>query len=196
LDEPAPAGRHIVLVGMMGSGKTTLGRQLAARLGRRFVDLDAELENRSGRSVRSWFAEEGEEAFRDAEAGVLGDVLAGTAPVVAAAGGGVVCRRVNRERLRGGDVAVVWLDAAPSFLAARLAAANAAGHRPLLDGDPAAVLQRLDADRRGWYEQVADVAVAVDEIAHRRGDASGGSLADVVLDELRRRGLTPAGAAP
>jgi shikimate kinase len=182
---------------MMGAGKTTLGRQLAARLGRPFVDLDEELERRSGRSVRSWFAEDGEGGFRDAEADVLAQVLAGSPPVVAAAGGGVVCRRENRERLRGSDVAVVWLDAAPEFLATRLAAAAAAGHRPLLDGDPGTALARLDTERRGWYEQVADVTVPVDEVAHRHGagGTAGPRLVDVVLDELRQRGLTTAEAA-
>ena len=60
--------RHVVLVGMMGSGKTTVGRRVAARLDRPFLDADDELERRSGRTVREWFAEDGEAAFRDAEA--------------------------------------------------------------------------------------------------------------------------------
>lgn len=75
---------------MMGSGKTTVGRRVAKRLGRPFVDADEELERRSGRSVRDWFESEGEDGFRDAEAALLVDLLTAEQPTVIACGGGVV----------------------------------------------------------------------------------------------------------
>lgn len=187
MDEAGSGARHVVLVGMMGAGKSTVGRRLAARLGRSFVDLDIELEQRSGRSVRAWFAESGEAAFRSAETGLLGDVLAAREPVVAAAGGGVVCRAENRARLSEPDVAVVWLDAPASFLASRLAAQGAGGDRPLLDADPRSALERLHAERGAWYAEVADVTVAVDREAQ---------VVDVVLAELERHGAVSSGTAP
>lgn len=184
-----------MLVGMMGTGKTTVGRKVAARLQRRFVDLDAELEHRSGRSVRAWFADEGEDAFRDAEQSLLADVLAAPEPLVVAAGGGAVCRAANRARLAGPDVAVVWLDATPSFLASRLRGSGSAQHRPLLDVDPLAALERLHDERGPWYAEVADVTVAADRAVHATGDESKVRLADAVLAELERRELVRTGAA-
>lgn len=151
--------RHIVLVGMMGTGKTTVGAAVAARLGRPFVDTDALVEARAGRSVRAVFAEEGEAGFRDLEAEALADVLASPDPAVVATGGGAVLRADNRERLRGAFV--VWLRAAPATLVARTAGAD---HRPLLDGDPAGALDRLAEARRPLYEAVADAVVDVDDL--------------------------------
>lgn len=152
--------RHLVLVGMMGSGKTVVGRAVAARLGRRFVDTDALVAERAGRSVRAIFTEEGEDAFRALEAEALAVALASPAPAVIAAGGGAVLRADNRERLR--RARVVWLRAAPATLAARVGGAD---HRPLLDDDPVGTLERLAAARRPLYEEVADVAVDVDGLS-------------------------------
>ncbi|HYI62090.1 MAG TPA: shikimate kinase [Acidimicrobiales bacterium] len=158
---PGPARRRVppvVLVGMMGAGKSTVGRRLASRLGRPFVDADDELVRRSGRTVREWFAEEGEDGFRAAEAALLADLLAAPGPAVIAAGGGVVTRPRNREALRGG-ARVVYLRAGAPFLRSRL---ERKPHRPLLDDDPEAVLVRLLDERSALYEEVADLVVDVE----------------------------------
>ena len=104
--------RHLVLVGMMGSGKTTVGKKVARLLDRPFVDADAALEQRTGRTVAEWFAE-GEPAFRQAESDLLADLLTAAEPTVIAAGGGVVVTEDNRKRLSDPGVTVVLLDAVP-----------------------------------------------------------------------------------
>lgn len=157
----SPARRRVppvVLVGMMGAGKSTVGRRLASRLGRPFVDADDELVRRTGRTVREWFAEEGEEGFRRAEAALLADLLSAPGPAVIAAGGGVVVRPENREALAR-DARVVYLRAGGPFLVSRL---NRKPHRPLLDDEPEAAIARLLADRSALYEEAADLVVDVE----------------------------------
>ncbi|MER3452509.1 MAG: hypothetical protein C4344_02140, partial [Acidimicrobiia bacterium] len=128
-------GRHLVLVGMMGVGKTSVGRLVAARLGREFVDTDAAVQVRTGRSVRELFESFGEAAFRDAESEALAAALGRSEPAVIAAGGGAVLRRENRELLAGATV--VWLRAGLATLLGRVGSGT---HRPLLDTDPVGVL--------------------------------------------------------
>lgn len=181
---------HIVLVGMMGSGKTTVGRRVAKALGRPFVDADVALEERSGRTVADWFAEESEEAFRQAETDLLRDVLARTEPVVFASGGGVVLSSENRSLLDDPDHTVVWLRAGPKFLADRLASKPPKPHRPLLTGDIHERMATLDARRRDLYGQVADVIVDI-EPAHRRGDRPKKELAAAVVEALSAHGVGP-----
>jgi shikimate kinase len=153
--------RHVVLVGLMGSGKTTVGRRLAALLGRPFVDADAALEQITERTVAEVFAEDGEAAFRALEADTFEELLEHHEPTVIASGGGLVLREDNRARLRRPEVTVVYLEASPSFLASRVEGKT---HRPLLNGgEPArAVLDRLHAERGPLYASVADVRVSVE----------------------------------
>lgn len=154
---------HVVLVGLSGTGKTSVGRRIAALLRRPFVDADEEIEERTGRTVRGIFAADGEAAFRELEAEVMADVLASTDPAVIAAGGGAIVNAATRKLLTQPDVFVVWLTAAPEFLASRT---TKKAHRPLLDGDPVGALRRLAEERAPWYEEVADATFDV-QPAHR-----------------------------
>ena len=155
--------RHLVLVGLSGSGKSSVGRRVAALLQRPFRDADDEIEERTGRSVREIFATDGEPAFREIEADVMADLLAFSEPSVIAAGGGAVVTESTRKLLTEPDVFVVWLTATPEFLASRT---SKKAHRPLLDGDAAGSLARLLDERARWYEEVADVTYDV-QPAHR-----------------------------
>ncbi len=168
---------RIILVGMMGAGKTTVGRLLADRLGWPYLDSDAQVMADTGRSVPELFAERGEAAFRAEEERVLTDALSGEDPVVVSAAGGVVLSPANRELLtRSGTV--VWLRADPAVLAERVG--DGIG-RPLLDDDPASALASLYEVRRPLYASVADVVVDVDDLAP----------AGVVDLVLARTGLRP-----
>jgi shikimate kinase len=153
------AGRHLVLVGMMGAGKTTIGRALAVRLGRTLYDSDLMIEAREGRTVREIFAADGEAAFRAIETEVLAEALAAPEPSVIAAAGGVVLSDHNRLALRSSSARVVWLRADPALLVERV---KSGPHRPLLDDDPERVLRQMYADREPLYRDVADAVVTVD----------------------------------
>lgn len=157
------------LVGMMGAGKSTVGRALAARLGRAFVDTDEEVERASGRAIAEIFAGEGEAAFRARELAAV-EACRGRGAVVAL-GGGAVTQAEVRQRLRGCGTAV-YLRARPETLLARVGDAS---ERPLLAGLGAeqrlARLRELLAQRESAYEQAAlrvDVdAAGVDELVER-----------------------------
>jgi shikimate kinase len=152
--------RRILLVGMMGAGKTTTGKLVAEKLGWGYLDSDVEVEKKTGLTVPALFARDGEAAFRDAEAEVLRAACGRTDPVVVSVAGGAVLRPENRDLLRAcGDV--IWLRARPTTLAARVG--DGVG-RPLLDGDPGAALRALDAVRRPLYAEVADETIDVDDL--------------------------------
>jgi shikimate kinase len=150
---------HLVLVGMMGTGKTTVARILSERLGRPVLDTDAMIEQRTGRTVRGIFSADGEDAFRSLETEVLVDALASPTPSIIAGAGGVVLREENRVALKRSGARVIWLCADPATLVERV---KSGGHRPLLDDDPASTLQRMFRDREAFYREVADAIVLVD----------------------------------
>ena len=149
---------HVVLIGMMGSGKSTVGEVVASRLGAAFIDSDDQVERATGRTVREIFESDGEAAFRRLETEALAAALATPERAVIAAAGGVVLDRANRELLRSADT-VVWLRARPDELVGRVGASD---HRPLLGDDALGVLRQLDTDRAPLYGEVADAVVDVD----------------------------------
>jgi shikimate kinase len=142
-------GLNLYLVGMMGTGKSAVGRPLAAALGYRFLDADTSVERVAGRSIPELFAEVGEPGFRDLETAVLGQIASWHSLVVAT-GGGVVTRPENWGHMQQG--VVVWLDAPPELLLRRLAADPSP--RPLLQtADPESQLTSLLSQRQRLYAQ-------------------------------------------
>lgn len=148
-------GINIFLIGMMGAGKTTVGRQLAPQLGYRFLDTDAVIEQLAGKTVNKIFTEDGEEAFRQLESQVLSEVSACTKLVVAT-GGGIVQRRFNWSYLHHG--LIIWLDAPVEVLIEHLKNDDT---RPLLqDKEPKQALQKLLNQRRNIYAE-ADLCIPI-----------------------------------
>jgi shikimate kinase len=151
--------RHLVLVGLMGVGKTTVGAVLARRLGRQLVDSDMRIEALTGRTVKQILADGGVGELRRHEAAALFDALDDDEPRVIAAAGGIVLDPDHRRRLRRSGAEVVWLTGDPALLAPRTETGQ---HRPWLDDDPVGTLERMHAERAPLYREVADRAVAVD----------------------------------
>ncbi len=150
---------RVTLIGYRGTGKTTVARLLAARLGWSWVDADAYLEAKHGQTIREIFAAEGEVGFREKEAAVLAE-LAGRERQVLAAGGGVVIRLENRARLRRSGF-VVWLTADAATIHARLQADPTTSDRrpPLTAACGLAEIEQLLADRAPLYRECADLTV-------------------------------------
>jgi shikimate kinase len=170
---------NIFLVGPMGSGKSAVGRRLAARLGLEFRDSDAEIESRTGVSIPYIFEKEGEAGFRARERETL-DLLTGQPGVLVATGGGAVLDADTRERLRSRG-RVVYLR---TSVDQQLARTRRSAHRPLLNTpDPRAALERLMQQRAALYEEVAEVVVDTD-----------GRKVGAVVDEIVSRLAKPADA--
>lgn len=163
---------QVVLVGLMGSGKSTAGRLVAARTGRTLIDTDLAIVSRTGRTVRELWEQEGEQGYRRLESELVLDALAADEPLIVAAPGGVVLDPEVRERL----VAhlVVWLRADPATLASRVRRGD---HRPLLGEDPLVVLSAMATDRDELYRDVADAVIDV-------GEHDPAAVAQQVLDLL------------
>jgi shikimate kinase len=177
---------RILLVGMMGAGKTTTGQLLAASLGWRYCDSDADVEADTGLTVPELFARDGEAAFRQAEATVLTRACEHPLPSVVSVAGGAVLSAENRASIQASGT-VVWLRARPETLAARVGDGDG---RPLLGDDPAEAMVRLSAERAPFYEELAHVVIDVDElepdeVAERILAAVG---ADLVIDEVEHAG--------
>jgi shikimate kinase len=163
---------NVFLVGPMGSGKSAVGRQLAARLGLSFLDSDAEIEALTGVDIPYIFEKEGEAGFRVREREVL-DALTARSGVVVATGGGAVLDAATRARLRSRGC-VVYLRTSVNQ---QLARTRRSGHRPLLrNPDPLGTLERLMQVRGPLYEETADLVVETDSRKVKS-----------VVDELERR---------
>jgi shikimate kinase len=168
-NSPAPAiivsrlgDRSIVLIGMMGVGKSSIGRRLGARLGIPFVDADAEIEKAAGMSIADIFARHGEAAFRSGEARVIARLLNG-GPQVLATGGGAVMNPETRALIQARGVSI-WLSAEFELLLRRISKRKA--ERPMLQTtDPATTLRQLLAAREPIYAQ-ADLTVQSRDVPH------------------------------
>ena len=167
---------NLFLVGLPGSGKSTLGRQLARRLGKTFVDADHELEQALGVTIATIFEIEGEASFRDREETALAAIVE-RSDIVLATGGGVVIRPANRARLRDNGT-VVYLHAEPLTVFGRVRKSR---HRPLLNTpDKLARLEELYRDRDPLYRDVADHVVGHDRHEMAR-------FVDMLEAELRKQ---------
>jgi shikimate kinase len=154
--------RSIVLIGMMGVGKSSIGRRLGARLSIPFIDADAEIEKAAGMSVADIFARHGEAAFRSGESRVIARLL-DSGPQVLATGGGAVMNPETRALIKEKSVSV-WLSAELDLLMRRISKRKA--ERPMLQtSDPAATLRELLAEREPLYAQ-ADLTVQSREVPH------------------------------
>jgi shikimate kinase len=153
--------RSLVLVGMMGAGKSSIGRKLAQRLGLPFVDADSEIERAAGMSISDIFAKHGEPYFRSGEARVIARLLDG-GPQVLATGGGAFMHPQSREAIRAKGISV-WLKAEYDVLLKRI---KRRGDRPMLKtDDPAETLRRLMEERDPVYAE-ADVIVHSRDVPH------------------------------
>ncbi|MDA8046875.1 MAG: shikimate kinase [Actinomycetota bacterium] len=157
MTEPA----KVLLIGMMGAGKSTTGHLLAERLGWPYLDSDDQVERSTGRTVPQIWKEDGEPAFRREETRVLQEACSAAGPAVIGVAGGAVLDLDNRAAIRGAGL-VVWLRAEVPTLAARVGTGSG---RPLLDEGPAAALARLSAERAPVYAELADLVFDVDRLA-------------------------------
>jgi shikimate kinase len=155
--------RSIVLVGMMGAGKSTIGRRLSARLGLPFLDADAEIETAHRMPIPDIFEKYGEPYFRDGEVRVIARLLDGGASVIAT-GGGAVMRQETRDRIREKAVSI-WLKADPDIIMRRV---KRRSDRPLLQTvDPEATVERLIREREPVYG-LADLTVWSRDVPHEK----------------------------
>jgi len=166
---------NIALIGFMGTGKTAVGKLLAGRLGKEFIELDAFIEKKAGKTIPEIFARDGEIAFRELEIEVTKDV-AERENAVMACGGGVVLNQINIDRLRVHSV-IVYLTASPEAILERTASDR--DERPLLVAeDKTAKVKSLLEFRRPFYERAADITV----------DTSGLEVPGVVEQIIARLG--------
>ena len=171
----ALGSRSIVLVGMMGAGKSTIGRRLAARLRLPFTDADTEIEAAAGMSIPDIFETRGEAQFRDGEARVIARLLE-HGPIVLATGGGAFMREETRDRIRAKAISI-WLRADADVIMRRV---RRRADRPLLQtADPEATVNRLLGEREPVYQN-ADLTILSRDVPHDR-------IVEECIEALRAR---------
>ena len=165
----------IALIGFMGTGKTAVGKVLAARTGREFVELDTLIEQKAGRSIPEIFQKEGEIGFRELEIEVAKEV-ADKKNAVIACGGGIVLNKINIDRLRK-ECIIVYLTASPGIILKRTSGDE--NERPLLAvPDRVTQIKELLRFRRPFYEQAADIKIDTSKL---NTDA----VAERIIEELK-----------
>ena len=146
----------VALIGFMGSGKTAVGKVLAEKLNRRFVEMDSLIEQRAGKSIAGIFAKDGEIAFRQLEIELTREVARGKNQVIAC-GGGIVLNKINIDRLKD-EAVIVYLSASPAIVLKRTSAGK--NKRPLLlSTNKAATIGELLRFRKPFYERAADITI-------------------------------------
>jgi shikimate kinase len=186
LIKSALGARSVVLVGMMGAGKSTIGRRLAARLGLPFFDADVEIEAAAGMSIPDIFETRGEPDFREGEARVIARLL-DSGPAVIAPGGGALMKKETRDRIRDKAVSI-WLKADVDIIMRRV---KRRSDRPLLrTADPEATVGRLLSEREPIYQQ-ADLTIWSRDVPHDKiVDECVEALHGRLCDEGGRMGVT------
>jgi shikimate kinase len=176
--------RSVVLVGMMGAGKSTIGRRLASRLRLPFLDADTEIEAAAGMSIPDIFESHGEPHFRDGEARVIARLL-DNGPIILATGGGAFLREETRNRISDKAVSI-WLKAEADIIMRRV---KRRADRPLLKtADPAGTVERLIGEREPFYQH-ADLMIWSRDVPHEK-------IVDECIEALHLRLCGEAAAAP
>jgi len=166
---------NIALIGFMGTGKTAVGKVLAEKLGRSFVELDSLIEQKAGKSIPDIFQQDGEIAFRELEMRVTEEV-ANKKKAVIACGGGIVLNKINIDRLRENAI-IVYLTASPGVILKRVA--NEEGQRPLLEvANPTLTIRELLGFRKPFYERAADIIINTSKL-----DIN--SVAEQIINKLK-----------
>ncbi len=166
----------IALIGFMGVGKTAVGKAVAERLNKEFIELDALIEQKAGKTIPEIFRQDGEIRFRELEIEAVKEV-AGRENVVIACGGGVVLNRINIERLRKGCL-IVYLTASPGVILQRISGDNS--ERPLVNsGDKASRIRELLRFRQPFYQRAADITINTSRLRVS-------SVVDKIIDRVKQ----------
>jgi len=167
---------NVALMGFMGVGKTAVGKVLANKLNREFIELDSLIEQKAGKPIPEIFRQDGEIAFREFEIEVTKEVSQ-RERVVIACGGGIVLNQINIDRLRQKSV-IVYLTASPGVILNRVL--NSGGERPLLKtADKALAIQKLLKFRKPFYERATDIRIDTSKL-------SDDSVAERIIAELKK----------
>jgi shikimate kinase len=181
---PAPDVRHLACIGLMGAGKSTVGRIVADELGWGFVDVDELIEDSTGCTVAELWEHGGEDAYRPLEKAIVIDALAAHDHTVLATPGGVVLDRDAVHAIEADGVVAVYLRAAPDVLADRIAEDD--DHpRPLVDDHPREVMRAMYLARDECYQRLADQVVEVDEMTP---DQAANAVLHLLIGQVVRPG--------
>ena len=165
---------NIALIGFMGTGKSAVGKILAERLNKKFIELDSLIERKAGKPIPEIFGQDGEVSFRELEIEITKEV-SGNRNQVIACGGGIVLNKINIDRLKK-DSVIVYLTASPGIILKRVS--DGGEGRPLLKAtDPAQAIQELLRFRKPFYERAADIKVNTSKL-------DVGSIAEQIIKKL------------